>query len=182
MSRTFRVLFITFLLLVSFGAFRTVWAAEKEAAEGTEKKITKKDLPSAILTAFEKGYPKAQITGVSKETEDSTTYFEIESRDGKIRRDLLYKADGTVKEIEERVTEAELPAAIRQAVAKEYPKGRIQKGEKTTRDNAIEYELIVKIGKDKMEVVLDESGKILKTEKKSGTEEAEEQEEEEGKK
>jgi hypothetical protein len=164
-------------VILASGIFGFALAAEGKKEEGAEKKIPKKDVPTAVMLAFQKAYPKAQIVGTSRETEDSTFYFEIESRDGKVKRDLLYKADGTVKEIEESVTNAELPAAIREAIAKEYPKGVIQKGEKTTRDNVVEYELIVKNGKDKMEVVLNETGKIVKTEKITARDKEEEKEE-----
>ncbi len=155
-------------VILALGIFGFALAAESKKEKGAEKKISRKDVPTAVMSAFQKAYPKAQIVGTNQETEDSTTYFEIESRDGKVKRDLLYKADGTVKEIEESITEADLPAAIKDAIAKEYPKGMIQKGEKTTRDNVVEYELIVNNGKDKMEVVLDETGKIVKTEKHEG--------------
>jgi len=168
----------TLVIILTFSIFSIVLAAEGKKEEGTEKKIAKKELPSAVLTAFEKAYPEAKILGTSMETEDSTTYFEIESKDGKVKRDLLYKADGTVKEIEERVAQTDLPAAIKEAIAKEYPKGKIRKGEKTTRDNVVEYELIVRNGKDKLEVVLDETGKIVKTENMNAKEKEEEKDEE----
>jgi hypothetical protein len=169
-------------VVLVFGIFGCVLAAEGKKEEGTEKKIAKKDVPAAVMSAFQEAYPKAQVVGTNQETEDSTTYFEIESRDGKVKRDLLYKADGTVKEIEESVAKADLPAAITEAVAKEYPKGMIHKGEKTTRDNVVEYELVVKNGKDEMEIVLDQTGKIVKTEKITAKEEKEEDEKYEGKK
>jgi hypothetical protein len=165
------------VIILTFGLFSIVLAADGKKEEGTEKKITKKELPSLVLTAFVKTYPGAKIMGTGMEIEDSTTYFEIESRDGKVKRDILYKADGTVKEIEEGVTKADLPTVIKEAIAKEYPNGKIRKGEKTTRDNVVKYELIVKNGKEKMEVVLDETGKIIKTEKITAKEKEEEKEE-----
>jgi hypothetical protein len=150
------------------------FAAESKKEVSAEKKIARKDVPAAVMSAFQKAYPKAEIRGTNQETEDSTTYFEIESRDGKVKRDILYMVDGSVKEIEESISKSELPAAIQDAIAKEYPKGSIRKGERTTRDNAVEYELIVQTGKDKMEVVLDESGKIVKTKKLATKEEEDE--------
>ncbi|HEY3296679.1 MAG TPA: PepSY domain-containing protein [bacterium] len=160
--------------ILALGIFGFAMAAEGKKEEGPEKKIAKKDLPAAVFSSFQKAYPAAKIVGTSQETEDSTTYFEIESRDGKVKRDILYKADGTVKEIEEGVAKASLPVAVKDAIAKEYPKGIIQKGEKTTRDNVVSYEVILKNGKDRMEVVVDETGKVLKTEKMTRQEEKEE--------
>jgi len=132
-----------------------------------EKKITKKDLPNAVLTAFEKAYPKAAIRGLSKEEENGKTFYEIESLDGKTRRDLLYSPDGTVAEIEEVVAANDLPAAVKATVDKEFPKGRIMKAEKLTHDSVTEYELVVSSGKAKHELVLDPTGKLLKKEAKN---------------
>lgn len=170
-------------LMMIFGLLSFVLAGEGKKEEGSEKKIARKDVPTAVMSAFQEAYPKAQIVGTNQETEDSTVYYEIESRDGKVKRDVLYKADGAVKEVEESITKAELPAAVKDAIAKEYPKGTIQQGEKTTRDNTVEYELIVKNGKDRIEIVLDASGKIIKTERITAKEKEDEKEEKyEGKK
>jgi hypothetical protein len=153
------------MLVLALGISGLTIAAGTSGEQGTEKKISRAEVPAPVMSAFQSMYPKAKITGTAQETEDSTTYFEIESKDGKVKRDLLYKVDGTVKEIEESVSKANLPAPIKDAVAKEYPKGKIKQCEKTTRDGVIAFELIVKNGKDKLEVVLDDSGKILKADK-----------------
>jgi len=133
-----------------------------------EKKITKKDLPNAVLTAFEKTYPKAVIQGLSKEEENGKTVYEIESLDGKTRRDLLYSPDGTVAEIEEVMAANDLPEAVKATVGKEIPKGTILKAEKLTRASITEYEVVVSSGNTKHELVLDPTGKLLKKEAKDG--------------
>jgi len=71
---------------------------EKEEA-GENKAPDLKILPAAVLDAFKTAYPKAVIKGTSKETEKGVTYYEIESVDGKLNRDLLYTADGKAAEI-----------------------------------------------------------------------------------
>lgn len=68
-----------------------------------EKKIAPKDLPATVSSAFKAAYPSAKIKGAGTETEDGVEYYEIESVDGKTRRDLLYTKDGKVCEIEEMV-------------------------------------------------------------------------------
>lgn len=132
-----------------------------------EKKLTRKQVPAAVLTAFEKAYPAATVKGYSKEVEKGKVYFEIESMDGKTGRDVLYNADGTVAEVEESMAAGDLPAAVRAAVVKEYPKGTISKAEKTTRGNDVTYEVHLMIGKSKHEVVVDPNGKVIKHEKES---------------
>jgi hypothetical protein len=161
-------------LILVLALVSLTWAQEAQEEATTEKKIGRTDVPAAVIFAFEQAYPKAKIVGTAMETEDSVTFYEIESKEGKVNRDILYRADGTVKELEESLTKAQLPPAIKSALSSEYPEGKIQKAEKTTRDGAVFYEVHMKSGKDRMEVVLDDSGKILKTEKKTRGEEEDE--------
>ncbi len=153
--------------------------ASLSAAQGQEKKkkFTKSDVPAAVISSFEKAYPKATIKGASKEEEKGTTYYEIESVDGKTKRDLLYTADGKVNEIEESLDAAALPAEIKNTLNKEYPKGKVVKAEKVTHDSTVGYELHVKIGKATKEIVFDSNGKIVKGDK-NGKEKEEDEEEE----
>lgn len=131
-------------------------------AQEKKKKYSKKDLPAAVLSAFEKAYPKATIKGVDKEEEKGITYFEIESVDGKTKRDLLYTVEGIIYETEETIDIAALPNGIRNTLDKEYPKAKIIKAEKVTRDASREYELLIKIGTTTKEIAFDATGKILK--------------------
>ncbi|MFZ0452139.1 MAG: PepSY-like domain-containing protein [Ignavibacteriaceae bacterium] len=141
-----------------------------------EKKIEKKDLPQTVLTSFQNSYPKAEIKGTSTEKEHGKTYYEIESMDNSQRRDLLYTKDGKVAEIEETLASNDIPDFVKSSVMKKYPNGEINKAEKVTRGNKTSYELVVKSGMDKHEVVLDSKGNIQKMEKMN-----KENEEKEGK-
>lgn len=133
-----------------------------EVASTKDKKITKKQLPPAVLTAFQTAYPNATIKGQSIETEKGKQFYEIESVDGKINRDLLYTADGKVYEIEETVAAEKLPAEVKSTLTKEYPTGKIVKAERVTHDTSVTYEIHLKVGKKKTGVTLDLQGKILK--------------------
>ena len=148
------------------------------------KGMTAKDLPAAVSAAFAKAYPNAKILGVGKETENGKTYFEVESMDGKTRRDLLYAPDGTVYETEEVIADAAVPEAVKAALTKEFKKYEIEKVEKTTRGTATEYEMTVEVGKKMYSVTADGQGKMIekkevkaKKEKKNEKEEKEENEE-----
>jgi hypothetical protein len=156
-------------------------AVQEKKAEAGEKKIAKKDLPAPVMAAFQKAYPKATIKGASTEVEEGKTYYEIESLDGKVKRDLLYLADGTVAEIEETVSPADLPPQVKAAVTDKYPKGKIGKAEMVTRGAVAAYEVVVKSGKTTVEMSIDPAGKVLKEKKaavkKEGKEEKEEKEE-----
>ena len=110
-------------------------------AAASERKLSRAQVPSPVLTAFEKAYPKAKALSFAEEDKDGKTCYEIESRDGTTRRDLLFAADGTVLEIEEIVPAADLPAAVRDAVAKQAPKATIKSAEKVTRGDKVLYEI-----------------------------------------
>jgi len=128
-----------------------------------EKKIAVKDLPAAVVQAFTAAYPHAEIKGAATEAEKGVTYYEIESLDGTVKRDLLYTADGKVSEIEETISAESLPDAVKKAIAAAYPKGKIEKAEITTREGTASYEAKVKSEQKMYEVVVDAQGKIVKT-------------------
>ncbi|MFH0990367.1 MAG: PepSY-like domain-containing protein [bacterium] len=146
-----------------------------------EQSIKKKDVPKAILDAFQKAYPKATIKGYSKETEKDATVYEIESTEGKIKRDITYSSDGSMISAEETLPYASLPDAVRKTIAKEFPKAKISTTEKVTKDATVQYELVVTVKKEQYEVVLNPDGSIVSKKKKEGKEEKEEKEEKESK-
>jgi hypothetical protein len=113
------------------------------------------------LSAFHKAYPKAEIKNVGKEIKEGVTYYEIESLDSGTRRDLLYKEDGMVFEIEENLTIDAIPANIKKALDTKYPEGEVKKAEKITRGNTIQFEVLMENQEENLEVVMDDSGKIV---------------------
>jgi hypothetical protein len=144
---------------------------EQEEAEVKEKVVDLKILPEAVLSAFKAAYPNAVIKGTSKETEKGVTYYEIESVDGTLNRDLLYTADGKAAEIEEAIAASDLPVAVQQTLAKEYPGAKVLKAERMTRGDQRLFELKIQVKDKKMGVTIDPSGKIV--EKTGGAKETE---------
>jgi DNA-binding beta-propeller fold protein YncE len=158
--RTMKTLVL--VLAVAIAALALAVPGPARGQEGQEKALkSKTDLPAAILDAFKTAYPKAVIKGLSKETEKGVTYYEVESVDGLMNRDLLYTADGKVVEIEESVAPGALPAPVKQAVAKAYPGAKIVKAEEMTKDGQKLYELQVKTKDKTSEVTVGPDGKIV---------------------
>jgi uncharacterized membrane protein YkoI len=148
------------------------WGAEEEEGEENEEAeeagemtagagVNLSVLPPAVLAAFKTAYPKAEIKGASKETEKGVTYYEIESVDGKMNRDLLYAADGKVVEVEEAVAPGALPAAVLKALGKAYPGYKILKAEDLVKDGQKLFELQIQVNGKKTGVTIDPSGKII---------------------
>lgn len=148
-------------------------------ATAGDEKITRKNVPPAVLKAFAQAYPNAKVTAYAKEKENGTTYYELETIDGKTKRDLLYTEDGTTAEIEESVTMKDLPEAVAKAFAKESPKAHASKIEKVTRGEKVTYDF--RMGKGKSGLVIDSSGAIMKH-SKAVKEQGEKEENEENEK
>jgi len=130
-------------------------------AQETEKKITAKQVPAVVIVNFKAAYPKAVIRGYAKEIEDGKQYYEIESREGALHRDVLYNPDGTVAEIEESIASSGLPQAAVEAMKAKYPKGAISLAEKTTAGDKITYEVKGRQGRKSFTMEFDADGKPL---------------------
>ncbi len=128
-----------------------------------EMKLSEKNVPTAVVTAFKSAYPQARIRGYAKEKENGKVFYEVESMDGTTHRDILYHADGTVAEIEERIAATDLPAEAQQAIRQKYPKASITIAEKVTIGDKVGYEVSAKQGKKRISLEFDADGKLVKT-------------------
>jgi hypothetical protein len=131
-----------------------------------EQSLKKKNVPKAILDAFQASYPKATLKGYSKEKDKETVVYEVESVEGKIHRDVSYTVDGAVISVEESLPYDKVPQPVRDALLKEYPKAKVSMCEKVTKGETIQYELLVRSGKQKYELVFNTDGTIVEKEKK----------------
>src|SRR5712691_4756306 len=111
------------------------------SAFGQEKKITAKQVPGPVLTAFKTAYPTAKVRGYALEKENGKTFYEIESIDGARHRDILYNADGSISEIEEGIAATDLPAEAQQTLKQKYPKAVVTTAEKVTIGDKVAYEV-----------------------------------------
>jgi uncharacterized membrane protein YkoI len=127
---------------------------------GQEQKISAKKVPPAVLNAFKSSYPNATIKGFAREKENGKVFYEIESKDGDVGRDVLYNPDGSVAEIEETVVVSDLPAAIRESIKSKYPNAVIIKAEKTIQGEKIGYEVIARQGRKRISVEFDADGNV----------------------
>lgn len=131
---------------------------------GQHKKYTSKDMPSAVIESFNKTYPNAKAVGYDIEKEHGSKFYEIESKDGSIRRDILFKEDGTIQEVEESMNVSDLPKNAVNSIESNYPGGKITKAETVTKGNETFYEVIVKTRKKKYEVQVKADGTIINDE------------------
>ena len=122
-----------------------------------------KALPANVLQAFRSNYPKARITGATKETVKGETSYEISCNDSTTKRDIHYSADGKLIETEEEITVDKLPNAISNAISKQFTKGKIMKIELSVKDFNTAYEVLIRDKKKKFEVVFSPDGSVVST-------------------
>jgi len=134
-------------------------------AQEKEKKITAKEVPALVIENFNRAYPKAIIRGYASEMEGGKQYYEIESREGTTRRDVLYNPDGTVAEIEESIDPNKLPSAALQAIKQKYPRAVITLAERTTVGDKVTYEVSAREGRKRFTMEFDSDGKVIQKNK-----------------
>ena len=149
--------------LVIAAAFALIAPVLPGAQAKKEKKISAKELPAAVSTAFEKQFPGAKILALSSEIENGATAYEIESIQNGRNRDVLYKATGEVIVVEETVPISEVPAAVQSALKAQFPKATVAKAEKLMAGGIVEYEFQLK-GAAKKEAKFSAAGKLLASE------------------
>ena len=130
-------------------------------AQEKEKKITAKEVPALVIENFKRAYPKAVIRGYASEMEDGKQYYEIESREGTTRRDVLYNPDRTVAEVEESIDANTLPPAALQAIKQKHPRAVITLAEKTMVGDKVTYEVSAREGRKRFSMEFDSDGKVL---------------------
>lgn len=128
-----------------------------------EKTIHKHQVPSAVLDSFGKQYPNAEVKRYSREIENGVAFYEIESKDGTVSRDLLYTAYGKIVEIEESIPYDSLPVAIKDTVSSKYEKNTFVSAEKVIRPGKpVKYDLVFKVKGKKREIEFSSDGTRVK--------------------
>ena len=149
-------------------------AARAESVNGN----TVADLPSAVLSAFQKAYPEDVIQNVDVEQKNDVTYFEIESKNGAHDRSVLYTVDGQLYEIEESVPITGLPAAVLDAAATSHPDGTIISAVSVWRDGPQGYELQIETDNGVSELVVASNGSVASISERTGGKMHDEQDDE----
>lgn len=139
------------------------------AAFGGEVKLTESQVPRPALDAVRHKYPAAKVLGYEKETEGGKTVFEAKLTVGDQRIDVELSAEGRILAEETVVAADALPAAVKAGLEKSaYAKWSLSKVERIVENEDAAhptYEVQLKNGAARMEVVLDATGAVIKAEK-----------------
>ncbi len=140
------------LLILGFGV-----------GQGFAQKVKESEVPQVVKTAFAKAYPK--VKDVKWDKEDGA--YEASFDQNKADASVLFNADGTIKEVETEIEHNQLPAAVKNTLAKEYADYKVEGAAKIVAGGVTTYEAEVKKGKQTFDFIFDVDGKLLKKVEKS---------------
>lgn len=132
-----------------------------------ERTVTEKEVPQAVLQAFNSTYPGATINEYAEEKEDGRTVYEISCEFESRKIDAIYNPNGTIYAIEEVIPADALPDVILQAIAKEFQQFSIELTEEIEKEGKQLFEVKLLNTKDqkRYELLFSGDGKLVEKEK-----------------
>ncbi len=132
------------------------------AAQAQETRVKRADLPPAVEKTVAAQSQGATIRGLSKETENGKTTYELELTVNGHTRDMVIGSDGEVQEIEEETALSDVPEAARSALTAKAGQGKIERVEALTRQGKlVAYEAVVLTGGKRREIQVGPDGKAV---------------------
>jgi len=128
---------------------------------GDAKPISKKGLPAPVLAAVKRGFPFSKLRACSIEKQGGRTCYELRIAEGKIERNLVYMADGSVIEIGEIIRLDSLPVAVTASFGELCPKAMVRKTEKVIRAQDVLYRITIMDGEKTLGLLFNAEGKLI---------------------
>ncbi len=144
------VLIAGFLLL----GVVVMFAQQKEK----EGKLESQEIPALVKDSFKKLYPLIKDVDWENEDDDFEASFEQKGNDISI----LFDSNGKLIEVETEIKKSELPASVKETIARDYAGYKIKEAAKIDSSGTITYEAEVGKGKKNAELIFDSQGNLLK--------------------
>ncbi|MEO7317949.1 MAG: hypothetical protein ABIZ56_03060 [Chthoniobacteraceae bacterium] len=138
--------------------------ATARAAEEEDKPVEFADLPAAVAKAIKDAAGDAKLKSIVLGDEDGTPAYEAVWESNGHQNEIAVAKDGTVLGLEEIITLAEAPEAIRAAIEKEAGKNKVLEVEKVLEKGKTFFEATIEQGAGKVVVRLNAKGKVLERE------------------
>jgi hypothetical protein len=136
--------------------------ASKEKGGDSERSVKMSELPAAVRETVREQSRGAKIRGLSVETENGVTNYEVELRVNGRARDVLIDPSGAVVSVEEQVALASLPEAAREAIVRSANGGRVVLVESISKGGVVEmYEAHVRRGRKTVEIKVGADGQLI---------------------
>lgn len=161
------------LLFFSFSLSGQVAKETKEGKEGKETK-EKKEAPANVKSAFSQKFPAATKVEWGKEGDNE---WEAEFKLNGKEYSANFDNAGKWMETEYEISAKDIPAAVKTTLDKESAGFKIEESVVTETAALKAYEFVIVKGKDKMELVIDGNGKLVKKEAVKEEEDEDEKEE-----
>ena len=131
-------------------------------ATAADKKIARSALPPAVEKTVAANSAGAEIKGFATEVENGKLQYEAQMLVNGHTKDLAIDKNGVLLEVEEEVTFASLPDAVKKSLTARAAGGTIGKVESLTKkDKLVAYEAVVTKGGKKSEIQVGPAGEKL---------------------
>jgi hypothetical protein len=127
----------------------------------SEKKIKFSEVPKVVVSSYLEHYPGSEIKGQKKQVREKVVYYVLEGEDSVKERSVLFGEDGTVVEVQESMELTALPSPLHDSVMVKYPSAIFRSAESITRDRHVEYDILMDVGKRKIEIIVNSAGKVF---------------------
>lgn len=134
------------------------------AEEEEDKPVKFDELPAAVAKAIKKAAGDAKLDKIILGDEDGTPAYEAIWKAGGHQHEIAVANDGNVLSLEEIITLAEAPEAVRAAIVKKAVENKVLEVEKVVEKGKTKYEATIQKDKAKEEVSFDAAGKVLERE------------------
>jgi uncharacterized protein YpmB len=132
--------------------------------EEDDKPVKFEELPAAVAAAIKGAAGEAKLDTLVMGDEDGTPAYEASWQAGGHKHEIAVAKDGSVMGLEEIITLAETPEAVRAAMTKEAGGNKMLEVEKVLEKGKTTYEVTIQKGKTKEAVSFSEDGKLLERE------------------
>ena len=102
-----------------------------------DQRVTRQQLPAAVQHAIDSETQGSTVKGFSTEVENGSRTYEAETIKNGHSRDGSFNKDGSVAEVEEEVSFAQLPANVQQSLKTKAGSAHIVKVESLTKHNKL---------------------------------------------
>lgn len=119
--------------------------------------IPQAQVPSVVLNAFKKEFPKASDI----EWELKGDAYQVEFEIGFTDHELMLDNTGKILKHKQDINQSDLPQTVASAIAKDFAGFRLSDISKTIADGNATFKLDLKKGAEEWEIVFDQAGKIL---------------------
>ncbi len=118
------------------------------------------DVPQAVISQFQQKFPDAKKVEWSKE---SATEMEAEFKMNGEEMSANFSNTGEWLETETEMKEKDLPEAVKNALKSQFADYKVEESEKVATPQQSEaYEVEIEKGETTLDVMLDQSGKVIK--------------------